>query len=82
MDKNRDIAIYKSKGGKIQLEVRLKEETVWLTQKQMAALFKTTIPNINIHLKTIYSTKELEKEATIKDFLIVQKEGRKKWSPI
>ncbi len=75
MDKNKEIAIYKSKGGEIQIEVRLKEDTVWLTQKQMADLFKTTIPNISMHLKTIYSTKELEKGATIKDFLIVQKEG-------
>ncbi len=50
---------------------------IWATQKLMAELFQTTIPNINMHLKSIYDEGELEEQTTIKDFLIVQKEGNR-----
>ena len=48
---------------------------VWLSRAQMADLFQTAVPNINIYLKNIYSEGELDEGATIKDFLIVQTEG-------
>ena len=70
-----EILIYQSPTGNIKIDVRLEEENVWLTQKLMAELFQTTIPNINMHLKSIYEECELKEKATIKDFLIVQKEG-------
>ncbi len=70
-----EILIYQNQNGKIKVDVRLEDETVWLTQKAMADLFQTTIPNINMHLKSIYEEKELEEYTTIKDFLIVQIEG-------
>jgi len=70
-----EILIYQNPNGNIKIDVRLEEETVWLTQKLMAELFQTTVPNINMHLKSIYEEGELEEKATIKDFLIVQKEG-------
>ncbi len=70
------ILIYQSPTGNIKIDVRLENETVWLSQKLMAELFQTTVPNINMHLKRIYEEGELEEEATIKDFLIVQMEGR------
>ena len=73
-----ELLIYRSQDGQIKIDVRLEDETVWLTQKLMAELFQTTIPNINMHLKSIYQEGELEEEATIKDFLIVQKEGSRK----
>lgn len=69
------ILIYRSESGEIKIEVRLQDETVWLTQRSMAELFQTTVPNINLHLKNIYKEGELTEEATIKDFLIVQQEG-------
>ena len=69
------ILIYRSESGQIKIEVRLQDETVWLTQRGMAELFQTTVPNINLHLKNIYKEGELTEEATIKEFLIVQKEG-------
>ena len=69
------ILIYRSESGEIKIEVRLQDETVWLTQRGMAQLFQTTVPNINLHLKNIYKESELTEEATIKDFLIVQQEG-------
>ncbi len=70
-----EILIYQSPTGNIKIDVRLEEENVWLTQKLMAELFQTTVPNINMHLKSIYEECELDEKATIKDFLIVQKEG-------
>jgi hypothetical protein len=72
-----EIIIYQSPAGNIKIDVRLEDETVWLTQKLMAELFQTTIPNINMHLKSIYEEKELAEGTTIKDFLIVQKEGNR-----
>ena len=72
---NSQIIIYQTEGGQTKIEVRLENETVWLTQRLMAELFQTTIPNINLHLKNIYKEKELKEFSTIKDFLIVQKEG-------
>ena len=70
------IVIYKSKEGP-RLEVRLEEETVWLTQKQMALLFDKGVPTINEHIKNIYKEGELEEKSTIRKFRIVQKEGRR-----
>ena len=64
--------IYQTEDGKTKLEVRLENETVWLTQKLMAELFQTTSQNITIHLKNIYEEAELEESATCKDFLQVQ----------
>ncbi|MDP8220892.1 MAG: virulence RhuM family protein [Candidatus Stygibacter frigidus] len=69
------ILIYKAKNGNIKIDVKLEDETVWLTQKLMAELFQTSVPNINMHLKNIFKEGELEEVSTIKDFLIVQKEG-------
>ena len=61
-----------------QLDVWLEDETVWLTQAQMAELFGCAIANINMHLNHIYADEELEEAATIKDFLIVRFEGRRR----
>ena len=72
---NSQIIIYKSESGQTKLEVRLENETVWLTQKSMAELFQTTPQNITIHLKNIFEEGELDENPTCKDFLQVQKEG-------
>ena len=61
-----------------QLDVWLEDETVWLAQAQMAELFGCAIANINMHLNHIYADEELEEAATIKDFLIVRFEGRRR----
>lgn len=66
--------------GEIELEISMKNETIWLSQKQIAELFEVTIPNINMHIKAIFKEKELEKHATIQKFLIVQKEGNREVS--
>jgi len=77
---NSQILIYQTEGGKTKIEVRLENETVWLTQKLMAELFQVTIPTINQHIKTIYNEAELGFEATIRKFRIVQKEGKREVS--
>ena len=74
-ENNTQIIIYQTENGETKLEVRLENETVWLSQKLMAALFQTTVANINIHLKNIFEEGELDMKATIKDFLIVRIEG-------
>ena len=74
-ENNTQIIIYQTESGETKLEVRLENETVWLSQKLMAVLFQTTVANINIHLKNIFVEGELDMKATIKDFLIVRIEG-------
>jgi hypothetical protein len=77
---NSQIIIYNSADGSLKLDVRLEGETVWLSQKMMAELFQTSVPNINLHLKNIFDEGELESNRTIKDFLIVQLEGNREVS--
>ncbi|MBI5411708.1 virulence RhuM family protein [Candidatus Peregrinibacteria bacterium] len=71
-----EIILYRAKDGTAQIEVKLEDETVWLTQKQMAGLFDVTVPNINIHLKNIFSSGELNSSAVIKEFLITADDGK------
>ena len=61
----------------IRLEVRVENETVWLTQAQMAELFRTTPQNVTIHIKDIYEEEELSEDATCKQSLQVRKEGKR-----
>ena len=75
---NSEILIYSAPDGAIKIDVRLENETVWLTQAEMAKLFQVTPQSITIHLKNIYEEGELSEEATCKDFLQVQIEGSRK----
>ena len=59
------------------IEVRIEQDTVWLTQVQMAELFQTTKQNISLHVSNVFKEKELEKEATVKEILTVQIEGKR-----
>ena len=67
--------VYPSEDGRVKIEVRLENETVWLTQQHMADLFQTTQQNISLHLQNIYEEGELQRGATHKDFLSVRQEG-------
>jgi len=62
----------------VQIDVRIENETVWLTQRQMAELFDTSSDNVGLHIKNIYESQELEEAATAEDFSVVQTEGRRK----
>ena len=59
------------------LDVRVEDDSVWLTQAQMAELFQATKQNISLHIKNIYKDGELEEVATVKEYLTVQKEGKR-----
>lgn len=60
------------------IQVVVEDETVWLTQKAMATLFDCTVANINQHLKSVFESGELQESLTIKDFLIVAADGKKR----
>jgi len=60
----------------IRLEVRVEDETVWLTQAQMAELFQTSVPNVNMHIKNIFKEGELEEDSVIKESLITAADGK------
>ena len=62
------------------IEVRYEDENIWLTQKMLATLYDVTTSAINQHIKTIYEDNELDESSTIKNFLIVQKEGNREVS--
>ena len=75
-----ELLVYRTEDGQVKLEVRLEDETVWLTQKMMAELFQTTKQNISQHIQAIYEESELQPEATVKKFLTVQQEGKRQVS--
>jgi hypothetical protein len=74
------IILYQTEDGRTRIECRFEDETIWLTQAQLAELFQTSIPNINLHLKAIYAEGELSEGATIKSYLIVRSEGSRQVS--
>jgi len=78
MSTKNQIEIYQTKDGLTELNVQLKEETVWLSQKQMSFLFDKNVMTINEHIKNIYHEGELEENPTIRKSLIVQSEGKRK----
>ena len=75
MDNNSNIIIYQSEDGKTHIEVRVENETVWLTQQQMAELFQSSRTNVVEHIKHIYEEGELDEQSTCRKFRQVQTEG-------
>lgn len=73
-----EMIIYQDEDGTTNLEIKLENETLWLSQKDMAELFQVTKQNISLHVQNIYNEKELEKISTVKEFLTVQQEGSRK----
>lgn len=70
-----DLILYTTEDGRSQIKLRAQEQTVWLTQLEMAELFDATKQNISLHLKNIFEDGELDAAATVKDSLTVQIEG-------
>ena len=73
-----ELLVYQTDDGRIKLDVRLEDETIWMTQPLMAELFQTSQQNISQHILNIYEEKELLEEATHKKFLSVRQEGIRK----
>jgi prophage maintenance system killer protein len=74
---NKEIIMYESKDGKLNIDVNLKDETVWLTQKQMGILFDRDYKTISKHIINIFNEGELERNSTVANFAIVQNEGER-----
>jgi len=80
MSEQSEILIYQTEDGETRIQTLLKDETVWLSQAQMAELFDKTTPTINEHIKNIFDEGELSEESTIRNFRIVQTEGKREVS--
>ena len=74
---NSQFILYQSEEGQTRLEVRLEDETVWLSQKLMAELFQKDVRTVNEHIQNIFKEGELEADSTIRNFRIVQREGKR-----
>lgn len=77
MEKELQFLIYNTPDNNISVNVIIKGESIWLTQKAMAELFDCTSDNISVHLKNIYNEGELNENATTEEFSVVQKEGNR-----
>ena len=73
-----EVIVYESPEGEGCVDVRFDQESVWLTQWQMAEAFHTSTDNVSLYLKNIYLTGELEEAATTEDFSVVRSEGQRK----
>jgi len=69
--------VYETEDGQVKIDVRLFDETVWLTQQLMADLFQTSQQNISLHVQNVYQEGELAQEATYKKYLSVRREGKR-----
>ena len=76
MEQNK-IIIYQTEDGQTQINVRMENETVWLTQAQMVELFQTTKQNVSLHVGNVFKEGELEENSTVKEYLTIQKEGKR-----
>ena len=75
MEQNNNFIIYDSPNGAVKVDVFVEDETVWLTQKSMGELFGVSKSTISEHLSNIFTDKELQREATVRNFRTVQQEG-------
>jgi hypothetical protein len=64
-----EFLLYTTADGRIRIETRMQNETVWLNQKQLAELFQTSVPNINMHIKNLFAEGELDADSVIQEFL-------------
>ena len=72
-----NIIIYENKNGTVELRADIEKDTIWATQEQIAKLFEVSIPNVNMHLKNIFKTRELMQNSVIKDSLITAQDGKR-----
>jgi len=72
-----EVLVYQAEDGRVKVDVRLENETVWLTQALMADLFQTSTDNISLHLKNIYAEGELNEASTSEDYSVVRQEGQR-----
>jgi len=71
-----NLIIYNTLDGKVSVTMMARDGNVWMNQKQMAELFATSVPNVNIHISNILKERELDKDSVIKDYLITATDGK------
>ena len=71
-----EIILYQSEDGQTKIDVRLENETVWLSQMQMAELFQTTKQNVSLHVNNIFNEGELSQDSVVKEYLTTAKDGK------
>ena len=71
-----ELVFYQTEDGRTRLEVKLEDETVWLTQHQMAELFQTSVPNVSMHIRNVFSENELKPDSVVKKFLTTAADGK------
>jgi hypothetical protein len=74
---NSEIIIYQNQDGNIKIDVRLEEDTVWLTQAQLCTLFQKSKATISEHITNVFDEEELNRAATVRKFRTVQTEGNR-----
>jgi hypothetical protein len=73
---NSEILLYQTEDGQLKIQVRLENETVWLTQADMVELFQTTKQNISLHIKNIFDDGELDENSVVKEYLTTAADGK------
>ena len=76
-EKNNQIIIYNTEDGETKIKVKMEDETVWLSQKQMAELLACSTDNIGLHLKNIFKEAELSENSVTEEYSVVQKEDNR-----
>lgn len=72
-----ELILYTTEDGEAAIQLRAVDGTVWLSQLDMAELFQTTKQNVSLHVRNILAEREMEAEATVKEYLTVQAEGKR-----
>ncbi len=72
-----DLILYRTEDGQTRIEVRLADETVWMTQTAMAELYQCTKQNISLHLKNIFADRELQEDRVVKEYFTTAADGKK-----
>jgi hypothetical protein len=75
-----ELILYTTEDGQSRIQLRADNDTVWFSQLEMAELFNATKQNISLHLRNIFADGELDPQATVKDSVTVQSEGRRETS--
>ena len=70
------LILHQTEDGRTRVQVRLHDETVWLTQKLMAELFQTSVPNVSMHIRNVFAEGELQAGSVVKEFLTTAADGK------
>lgn len=76
-EESSNIVLYRAENGKTKIDVKLDDETVWLTQTQMVKLFQKSKQNVSLHIRNIFAEGELDESSVVKEYLTTAKDGKK-----